>query len=201
MSFELTLDEATELVEEATAPDEFDALEFVRGANTPGIPVAIYTDADAALKIANLVAKQKELEKKAKKVADNFSIVDDDDYTYEIEELQENLKATSLTLNIKGLAPKALDALTKSFEAKNGDLKTEDESAYNKAFNNLLVSKSVKGVTGPDGQYRPVAWTVQYVTDFLTELYISEQSKVYVTTANANYVAAVFDAAVSADFS
>lgn len=203
LSFEipgLETDEQAAL-DEATAPDTFNVFDFVKKTNTPTLTVTIYTDADAALKLYDLKQKQGALEQKNKDLAEVFDITDDTDFTYEIDELLEQINETALKFTVKGLAPKALDAFNKSFEAKNGDLKDSDQEAYNVSFNNSLVAKSLVSFETPDGQVIDRKWTADEVAQLTEDLYISEASKLYSTTARANYVGAVFDAAVSADFS
>lgn len=203
MSFELPgiAEDEKAALEEATAPENFDVFAFVKKTNTPELPVTLYTDADAALKLFDLKNKQSALDGKNKELADTFSLADDSDYSYEIEELETELRDSALTFRLKGLAPKALDAFTKAYEAKHGEEKAADETQYNINFNNTLVAKSIVNFDSPDGQTVVREWTADGVAELVENLYVSESSKLYSTTARANYVGAVFDAAVSADFS
>lgn len=205
LTFEITLEEDEKTaIEEATSSETFDVFDYVDNhTNTPDLTATVYTDADLALKINDLKEKQKAIEGKQRQQADEYSIIDDDDPDYgeEIAELIDQAKGSALSFKFKGLAPKALEAFQLNYEASNAEFrKDHTEEEYNIKFNNALVAKTLVSVTNAAGQVSSNAWTGEKVKDFLGRLYVSEQAKIYATAARANYVGAVFDAAVSADF-
>ena len=199
LSFEITPEQVHAAVDEklAAAPEEFDVLEFVRGTATPEDTVTIFTDADAAVKIADIVAAE------AARDEDSLSIADESEIDEGVfNELHARLTASALELTLKGIAPAARVALENHLKAtlpyREGELNEE----YNEALNYELVSRSIKGVTRlSTGAVSSTEWTPERVKSFLDELYVSEQNKVYFGVMKVTYVSDIFDKAVTADFS
>lgn len=198
MSFEIPIPEA---IEEALAPETFSVLDFVKRANTPTKTIRVYTDADAALKITDLKIKRAEdgKNKKTKKV-ESLSITEGTDYDYEIDELQERLEESAVEFVLRGLAPKAVDALDKHLKATNDYKDGEENEAYTRALNDSLVAKSIVSATVPGQAPDTHSWTPEEVRALTEELYVVEANKLYIGAGEVNYVSKAFEVAVSADF-
>lgn len=201
LGFEISVEES---VAEATSEETFDVIEFVKGANTPETKVSIYTDADAAMKILEFLADED-----AEKVnVDEYSLGDalpDEDKLQLSEEeltaLHERLLASELIFTLKGLAPAALKALENHLKATTDYTENGDTPEYDKALDSHLVAKSIVGVQRRNGAKSTTKWTPEKVEALMEELYASEKNKLFVGVGSINYVGAVFDQAVSADFS
>lgn len=204
MGFEIGIEEA---IEAATAEDTFDVLAFVKGAATPEDDVTVYTDADAAMRTAKSLIAEK-AKREAKENNDEYSLADDYDdedtavlSEEELEELHERLLNSAITFHVKGLAPAALKALEKSLQAKLDYKEGRANPEYDEALERELISRSIVRVTNAAGAVSNAAWTVEQVSELTDNLYPSELNKLFVAVAQINYVAAIFDRAVSADFS
>lgn len=202
MAFEL---DADAIVEKATSKGSFDVFDFVKGSNLPTNDVVIYTDADAALKLAKIFTTEALRAKQSKDNADSFSLADDFETEVASEEvisdLHTRLISTSLTFHLQGLAPAAVSALEKHLKATTEFKEGAENTAFTEAFNNALIVKSIVSVERTDGAINTDKWTVEQVADFLGQLYISEANKIYEGVAEINYIGAIFDRAVNADFS
>lgn len=203
MGFEIDVNAA---VEEATDLDTFDVFEFLEGANTPQNKVTIYTDADAALKVARFLVNEKERNERSKQM-DQYSLADDYDEEEEnlseeeLTELHNRLTASALTFELKGLAPAARKALEKKLQATTDYSETEASPEYNRALDGELVARSILSVTNAKGQKSSNKWTAENVLKLTDTLYESEAGKLFQGVGEINYVGAVFDRAVTADFS
>jgi hypothetical protein len=111
------------------------------------------------------------------------------------------LVATSLTFHLQGLAPSAVSALEKHLKATTEFKEGSENTTFTDAFNNTLIVKSIVSVERTDGAINTDKWTVEQVSDLLGQLYISEANKIYEGVAEINYIGAIFDRAVNADFS
>lgn len=191
------------VLDEALDRETFDVLAFVQGANTPKTDVTIYTDADAALKLAHIfVAEAARAEAAA---GDSLSIADDEEDEGvdedEITELHARLTASALTFHLQGLAPAAVRALENSLKAKLPYKEGADNEEFDSTFNNTLIAKTIKTVTAADGRVQSQPWTAEMVSVLNDSLYVSEANKLFNGAAEVNYVGAIFDRAVNADFS
>lgn len=202
MAFEL---DADAIVEKATSKETFNVFDFVQASNLPTSDVVIYTDADAALKLAKIFTAEAERAKKNADNSDGFSLADDfdEDATSEevITELHARLVATSLTFHLKGLAPSAVRAIENHIKATTDFKEGKENEEFTATFNNTLIVKSIVSVERTDGVLNTDAWTIEQVAAFLPELFISEANKIYEGVAEINYIGAIFDRAVNADFS
>lgn len=202
MAFEIEVnDNSDALVEGALNEESFDVFEFVAGTATPSDTVTLYTNAHAAVRIEKIKLAEKNRVERAKAGVDQYSIADDieDDYQEseeELEELVESLKSSGLKFELKGLAPKALDALEKSVKAKT----KEDEDFYTNLMPEI-VARSIVKVTDAKGRVNSTKWAAEKIEQLGKELYPSEYMKLTNEVARLNYVAAVFDTSVTADFS
>lgn len=192
--------EISAAVEEATSAETFDVLEFVNAANLPKDTVTVYTDADAALKLTKIFIAEAERAKNG----DSLSI--DDEYEYadeaEITELHERLAASALVFELQGLAPAATTALENHLKAMLPYTEGAANEEFNEMFNNTLIAKTIQSVTrAVDGVRNETAWTAEKVKGLNASLYISEANKLFNGAAEVNYVGAIFDRAVNADFS
>lgn len=181
--------------------ETFDVLAFVKGANLPVHEVTLYTDADAALKLARIFVAEAAREKKAE--SDSLSI--DDEYEgadeAEISELHERLASSAIIVHLQGLAPAALRAMENHIKATLPYEEGAENEEYNNAFSNELVAKSIVSIESADGRVDEAKWTRAKVEKLNDALYVSESNKLYNAAAEINYVGAIFDRAVSADFS
>lgn len=188
-------------IEAALSKETFDVLAFVKGANLPVHDVTLYTDADAALKLARIFTEEAARQKRTN--TDSLSI--DDEYDgaseEEINALHERLTSTAIVVNMRGLAPAALRAMENHIKATLPYEEGGDNEEYNLAFNNELVAKSIVSVESADGRVDSTKWTRAKVEKLNEALYISESNKLFNAAAEINYIGAIFDRAVSADFS
>lgn len=202
MGFEIGIDDA---IAAATSEETFDVLEFVAGGATPEHKVTIYTDADAALKTARLLLAEEE--RNARKDSDDYSIADafeDEEEQLseeQLTELHDRLVASGLEFELKGLAPAALDALEKSLRAKHEYKEGQANAEYNEALELELTARSIVSVKRADGKVNSAKWTPEKVQSLFVSLYPSESNKLVTGVVQINYVAAIFDKAVTADFS
>lgn len=200
MSFTIDVDAA---IEEATSRDTFDVLEFVQGSNTPEQTITVYTDADAALKLAHIFIEEAARSKQASE--ESLGLTDEDEYEgadeAEINELHERLSASALIFRLKGLAPAAVRALESHLKATTDYKEGAENEEFTEAFNNSLIAKTIKSVERPDGSVSTTAWTAETVGKLNESLYVSEANKLFNGAAEVNFVGAIFDRAVNADFS
>lgn len=203
MGFEIDVEEA---VAEATDLETFDVFEFIDGANTPQNKVTVYTDADAALKVARALIAEKASNERSKQM-DQFSLADDFEEDEdvlseeEIDALVNRLKASALVFELKGLAPAARKALEKKLQATTDYSETDESPEYNRALDGELVSRSIVSVTNASGAKSRTKWTPDNVLKLTDSLYESESGKLFQGVGEINYVGAIFDRAVTADFS
>lgn len=196
-------EELENAVVELMSEESFDVLEFVRGAILPVDKVKIFTDADAAVKVARLVAQQEEYAEREREAIKRGEVAGiDADYGYvdedEIDALANRLEDSAIIVHIRGLAPKLRRAVEKNIEATHS-LK-EDPEDYYKALNHRIIAQSVTGVER-QGKLYPAKWDDAFVADFEEELYEVEFNKLIVATGAVTYIADQFDAAVTPDFS
>lgn len=198
LPYEITPETVETVVEELQ--DELDVLAFVQGAITPEDTVTIYTDADAAVKILKATYTPPAQESESK--VDNFSIADDfEEETASEEELQgwhDRLVASALTFEFKGLAPKAVEALTNHHKAISDYSAESPEFAI--ALNTEIVAKSIVSVTTVDGKKRLRAWTPAEISALTGDLYTTESNKLFTTALNLSFLGNIFDQAVTAGF-
>jgi hypothetical protein len=197
LSFEIAAPDIA-VVDEALNSEEFDVLAFVRGANLPTDTETIFTDADAAVRMAALLEEEEHAENDPYSITDGNDAIDD-----ELTELHERLVESALEFTLQGLAPRARVALENHLKAtlpyKEGDLNPE----YYEALTNEVVARSIKSVTNAaSGKTSTAAWDATKVADFFVDLYPTEQAKLYNKAMGLTYIQAeVFDRAVNADFS
>jgi len=193
--------DAEDYIAQATEKDTFDVFAFVQGTNTPEDEVTIYTDADAALKLAKIFIAEEERAERAKNEVVGLSDEDETADEDEITALHERLAASGLVFKLKGLAPKAREAIEKKLRATTDYKEGEENTEFNEALNATLIAKSIVSVTNAAGAVASNAWTVETVNAFTEELYVSEANKLFGAVAQVNYVGAIFDRAINADFS
>jgi hypothetical protein len=213
MSFEIELPES---VTDALGPDVFDVLDFVAGAATPTDEVTIYTDADAAHKLnkvltaekAAAVAREEKRNKKRRgnKQVDDLSIADD----YEESELDEaqvsdlyaRLEESALVFTLRGIAPKLLTAIDNEKIAKHNHKANDNEdTAYFEDYNNTVTAKSIVSVRKKGGAVSTTVWTPESVEALKAELHFTQWSALFSGVVDVNYNAALFQNAVTPDFS
>lgn len=188
-----------EAVEAATSKASFNVFEFVQGGTVPTDDIYIYTDADAALKLAKIFYAEEQRKKKDAEEGLSLGDETEDEVPEEvISALHERLLASRLTFHLKGLAPEAVRTLEANTLKKHTDAESED---FNLAFNHTLIAQSIVSVENPDGAVNTDKWTAKMVTGFLPSLYLSEASKLLEASAELSYIGAIFDRAVNADFS
>jgi len=196
MAFE-TETEIESAIEAALDKGTFDVFAHVRGTSLPTDSVVVYTDADAALKLSRIF--EEEAARKAN--ADDYSIADepvaDED---EISALHERLLETALTFNLRGVAPKAVEAIEKHLKATHEFKEGTANESFAEEFNNTLIAKSIQSVTRADGATSDTTWGWEQVKDLSSELYPSEANKLFIAAAQLTYVGGIFDLAANADF-
>lgn len=194
MGFELTADET---VAELTDKGSFNVFDFVAGTVAPEDTITVYTDADAALKLAKIYVAEKERAERD----DDLSIGDEDATDEDVvNALTAKLTASALVFSMKGLLPAAVTEVDKDIKSKTPFVEGAPNEEYSELFNNTLIAKSIVSVTSPTGAINTDKWTPKMVKGFLPALYQSESAKLFNTTAELSYVGAIFDRAVNADF-
>lgn len=191
-------------VDTATAKSTFDVLDFVRNASLPSESVTIYTNAAAAKELAGLLAAEAS-RLKAAAAADDYglSIADEPEDLFDdarATELHDELAASALVFDLRGIAPAAHTALENHLKATFPYREGADNPEYGQALEHNLIAKTITSVRNAAGAVDDTPWTAARVADLVTELYPSETGKLFVAVAEVTYLGNVFDRAVSADF-
>lgn len=186
-----------EEVSKLTDSEEFDVIAFARGAIRPKKDVTIFTDADAAVKLAELYEAEAAA---AAKETDTFSLADepfaiDED---ELTELHQRLEDSKVIFHLEGLAPAARKAIENHLTATISQ--KDDPAAYFSALNNTIIAKTVVGVTRSGKRY-PLSWTPEDSAAFEAETYEVEFGKLVTAAGVVTYIAQEFDSTVTPDFS
>lgn len=188
-------------VEEATDSGTFDVLDFVSGASLPEDIITIHTDLKSAYRLKEIYAAEKARDEKSK--SEGIGMTDEVGYTDEdeVEELTEKLKASAVTFYLRGLAPKAQEAIQKSLQAtlpyKQGSVNEE----YDEAFAATLMAKTIQKSVNVRGQIDSKKWDAERVREFSLRIAPSEFDKLYLGVFKVNYLGDAIDRAVNADFS
>lgn len=181
----------------ATDATTFNVFDFVSGAAVPEDDFTIYTDADAALKLARIFAAEA-----AARADENAGIADEPLYSEDhITELHERLVASKLVFHMKGLTPLELSEVEDTLKERLGFVDGQLNESFYSGLNNTIVAKSIVSVTNSAGAVDKNKWTPDMVKTFVKNVYVSEGNKLYVAASELTYVGAIFDGAVSADFS
>ncbi len=199
MSFEIAApDIDTTEADAALDTEEFDVLAFVRGANLPTGTETIFTDADAAVRMAALLEEEEHAEDDPYSITEGDGSIDE-----ELTKLHDRLVASALEFEFQGLAPRARVALENHLKATLPYKEGEENVEYYEALTNEVAARSIKRVTNAaSGKSSTAPWDAAKVADFVVDLYPTEQGKLYNKAMNLTYVQAqVFDRAVNADFS
>ena len=195
--------ELPENVTEALAPQTFDILEFVAGQGTPRDTVTIYTDSNAAFRLAELAEMEASNTKRAETeglgITDELEWVDPD----EVEALQTAILETALIFELKGLAPAAKKALRLGLVAKHNFKESEPaetQEAFFEDYTFTLIAKTISGVKRADGSVDPAPWTPERVGQLRDILFEGEFTRLDTAVYEINFKTDIYDRAVSADF-
>lgn len=189
----------SEELNNALNQDSFDVLEFVTGDLTPRKVVTLYTDAEAGYRLDELLAVEEESSKGASfSIVDEVAWVDPD----EVDELKARIEASALTFALKGLAPKAREAIQKELQAKHNfteDAPEEQRLAYFEDFQNTLVAKSITKATNAKGA-SDSSWSADKVETFSGRVNQTEFQRLVTAVYDINTDAEIYSRAVNADF-
>lgn len=179
--------------------DAFDVLEFVTGDLTPRKKVTVYTDAEAGYRLDELLALEEQSTKGASlSIADEVEWVDPD----EVDELKARIEASALTFHLKGLPPKAREAVQKELQAKHNfsdDAPDEQKIAYFEDFQNTLTAKSIEKVTNSKGA-TDTSWSATKVETLSGRINGAEFQRLINAMYDINTDSEIYDRAVNADF-
>lgn len=185
----------------ATNAETFNVFDFVTGAALPEEDYTIYTNGHAALKLAKIFEAESIRRKEAENDP-NASIADEPVASEdEITALHTALVESGLVFHMQGLAPHALEELQNTIKEQTGYVEGQENENFFVTMNNTLVANSIKYVTNHAGAVDKNKWTPQMVKSFAGSLYVSEQTKLYAGAGELTYIGAIFDGAVTADFS
>lgn len=183
--------------------DSFDVLEFVTGDLTPRKTVSVYTNSEAGYRLNELLEQEEENVRNAS-VSDGLSITDAGVYVDEDEvaDLRAQVEASTLTFHLKGLAPKAREAIQKELQAKHNfsDESTDEvKEAYFNEFQNTLVAKSIEKVVNAKGA-ADKSWSAEKVAVLRGRVNNVELGRLDGAVFDINTDADLYSRAVNADF-
>lgn len=203
-------------VEEMKAEETFDLAEAVSGTKYPTDDCTVFTDGQAAHELNVLLQEVHNLGiDSANRKAASTAMVGDpeaDAIDAKIEELQERQKEliaqirdSSLTFHLRGIAPKLSEAIVNSWQAKikpaskSEEDMIEAQNAQNNKINAEVVAKSIVKVVNGKGQVSRAAVSVERAEQFRGDLPTGEWEKL-LTAANAlSYARNMFSNVIAAD--
>lgn len=137
-------EEALELVKEAQSPKVFNLVDAIKNRAYPTKDVTIYLDDDSAMRLVEIneqMNRTKEPE-------------DLEELQKEAEKLAEAVMDSALTFHLRGVGQDAIDAITKSLDAKyaigKNDVGTNNPD-WLRDYITTLVSMNIRSVTNADG--------------------------------------------------
>lgn len=190
----------SEALNNALDQDSFDVLEFVTGDLTPRKAVTIYTNAEAGYRLDELVKREQESvrEVDSLSITDEVAWVDPD----EVAALKEAVEASALTFHLKGLAPKAREAIQKELQAKHNfseEAPDDQKSAYYEEFQNTLVAKSIERVVNSRGA-TDTSWSPEKISTLRGRVNGVEIARLDDGVFEINTDSDLYNRAVNADF-
>lgn len=180
--------------------ESFDVLEFVTGDLTPRTKVTVYTNSEAGYRLNELLAQEAEAvrEQDGLSIADESVWVDPD----EVQALREQVEASALTFHLKGLAPKAREAIQKELQAKHNfsdSVPDEQKASYYEEFQNTLVAKSIERAVNVKGAV-DTSWSADKIAVLRGRLNGVELARLDEVVFDINTDADLYARAVNADF-
>lgn len=193
----------SEALNAALDQDSFDVLEFVTGDLTPRKTVSIYTNSEAGYRLDTLLAQEEENVRIASE-SDGLSITDGGVWVdeEEVKALREQVEASTLTFHLKGLAPKAREAIQKELRAKHNykdDADNEAQEEYFNEFQNTLVAKSIEKAVNAKGA-TDTSWSADKVAVLRGRVNALELGRLDNAVFEINTDADLYSRAVNADF-
>lgn len=193
----------SDALNDALNQESFDVLEFVTGDLTPRTKVTIYTDADAGYRLNELLAIEESSQRDAQQgdglsIADDVAWVDPD----EVDGLKQRIEASAVTFHLKGLAPKAREALQKELRAKHNvkdDSDEETQNAYYVEFFNTLTAKTIEFAENARGA-KDTSWSSDKVATLEGRVNATEMGHLAEKVNEVNFDTDLFSRAVNADF-
>lgn len=179
------MDTATTPTIEPTA-ENFDIFAMLEGTPLPVEEVTIFVDTAAALEYSKLVAERQADEDKG--------IVEDDERSARIAELQDRLRKSALVFAVRGIAPGIVNEIL----APNGETTTDVNEL--KKRDNELIARSIVSVKNHAGATDPRIWDAEQVDKFRTLMNEGEFGRLVAKIAEVNFTAAAFDSAADAGF-
>lgn len=203
-------------VEEMKEEESFDLGEAVAGVSYPVDEIEIFTNAKAAHELNVLLQRTSDLgvDAAARKGANKAMVGDPevDRIEAEIEKLQERqkeliaeIKASALIFHLRGIAPKATDAIVNSWQAKIKPKSKSEEDVtaamndQNNKINAEVVAKSITHVVNGKGQVSRAAVTVERAEDFRGTFPPSEWEKLLTACNALSYARGMFSNVLAAD--
>lgn len=169
----------------AQAPETFDVLSFISGTAYPTETVTVYTDALSATELVNAY--------KARIENDTHGDSDTDDkLTAKIAELTEKVKASALTIELRGMPPGMVRDLY--------DLPEDAEEQAVREAENKLIANTIVSVKNAAGSQDSRVWDSEGVEGLRRFLKEGEFAKLSRGVVNVNFNASVFDEATDAGF-
>lgn len=179
--------------------DAFDVLEYVTGDLTPRKTVTLYTNAEAGYRLDELLAiEANATHGDSLSIADEVPWVDED----EVADLRKQIEASALTFHLKGLPPKAREAVQKELQAKHNfsdDATDEEKTAYFEEFTNTLIAKSIESVKNAKGA-ADRSWSATKIATLRGRLNGVEFGRLDEAVFEINTDSDLFSRAVNADF-
>lgn len=190
----------SDALNQALDQESFDVLEYVTGDLTPRKKVTVYTNAEAGYRLDELL----ERERASQSEGDGLSIADEVEWVdeEEVKALREQIEASALTFHLKGLAPKAREAVQKELQAKHNfsdDAADEVKQAYFEEFTSTLIAKSIERVTNAKGA-SDTSWSPLKVATLRGRINGVEFGRLDEAVFDINTDSDLYSRAVNADF-
>ena len=196
----------------STPNEDWDLLEDLDGEYLPEEEVVVYRNMKAAKTVNRLLDEEAQREEKAKankgKKKDTLSLGDADDefdvvaFEEELNAAMTELEESKIVFELKGLAPELVKAITREKVAKHNHKANDlDDEDYFKDLNYEVTERTIVAARKADGTRSTTTWTPERLEKLSVKLHDSQWAKLYQAIIDINYDAALFDRAVSADFS
>lgn len=174
-------------------PKTFNLLDTLQGRTYPEDEVVVYTDVKAFYEYQRI-----------DQLANDAGTGDEaNEYDAQLDELRERIKASGLTVSMRGYAPAVNKSLTAEARAKfkldSSVMIDQDADAFN-WLNKRSIAEAIVKVTDVHGNSDERLFTVEDVDAFEDYLTPEEFSKIVTKTFELSWQSMHLDNAVNADF-
>lgn len=178
----------------------FDLDAFVQGRGFPTDTVTVFTNDDAAHKLAKVNARLTEIAQNPahtkKPLKDEFALLET-----QASELKDAIRASALTFHLRGISPGHIKKITKDVvkdQAKEDN--AWDEGEAEDILNFRWLTPHIIKVVNASGDADERVFTEERVENLANLLPTSEWKKLTEAVSDLSFKSVVFDAAVDAGF-